>query len=165
MQNSTPPFTPKSFLRISTIIHLALVAGVLIFGIVMFSIRQNQKLELSYTGDIMFFLVPILAIAGILVGNYQYANTMKVLASKNTLREKLAGFQTASIVKYAMLEGPALLGLVSFMNEGNQYFLIISILLALWLLMQKPTRDKIERDLMLEGTLKNQFTQEDAPMA
>lgn len=140
------------------------MAGVLIFGIVMFSIILNQKLELDYTGDVMFFLVPIISIAGILVGNYQYANTMKVLASKHTLREKLAGFQTASIVKYAMVEGPALLGLVAFMNDGNQYFLIISMLLAVWLLMQRPTRDKIERDLMLEGALKNDFKQEETPI-
>ena len=165
MENSTPPITPKLFLRTITIIHLALVAGVLILGFVMYSITENQKLELSYSGDPMFFIVPIMAIAGILVGNYLYGNSIKGLTSKNSLQEKLAGFQTASIIKYALLEGPALLGLVAFMNEGNQYFLIISILLVLWLIMQRPTRDKIERDLMLEGTLKNEFVQEDLPMS
>lgn len=164
MQNSTPPITPKSFLRTTSIIHFALVAGVLIFGFVMFSITENQKLDLSYTGDVMFFIVPIMAIAGIFVGNYLYENTIKELVSKNTLREKLGGFQTASVIKYALLEGPALLGLVAFMNEENQYFLIISILLVGWLIMQRPTRDKIERDLMLEGTLKNEFAQENSPM-
>jgi hypothetical protein len=30
--------------------------------------------------------------------------------------------------------------------------------------MQRPTRDKIERDLMLEGRLKSEFQQEDKPM-
>ncbi len=165
MENSTPPITPKLFLRTITIIHLALVAGVLILGFVMYSITENQKLELSYSGDPMFFIVPIMAIAGILVGNYLYGNNIKGLTSKNSLQEKLAGFQTASIIKYALLEGSALLGLVAFTNEGNQYFLIISILLLLWLIMQRPTRDKIERDLMLERTLKNEFAQEDLPMS
>lgn len=164
MQTSTSPITPKLFLRTSSIIHFALVAGVLILALVMYSITENQKLDLSYRGDPMFFIVPIMAIAGILVGNYLYINNIKRLTSKNTLREKLAGFQTASIIKYALLEGPALLGLVAFMNEGNQYFLIISILLVFWLIMQRPTRDKIERDLMLEGNLKNEFDQEDSPM-
>ena len=164
MQNGTPPITPKLFLRTTSIIHFALLAGVLMFGIVMYSITENQKLELSYKGDPMFFIVPIMAIAGIFVGNYLYGNNIKGLTSKNTLREKLAGFQTASIIKYALLEGPALLGLVAFMNEGNQYFLIISILLLGWLILQRPTRDKIERDLMLEGTLKNEFAQENSPM-
>ena len=165
MENSKPPITPKLFLRTITIIHLALVAGVIMFAIVTFSITLNQKLDLSYSGDPMFFIVPIMAIAGILVGNYLYGNNIKALASKNTLQEKLAGFQTASIIKYALLEGSALLGIVAFLNEGNLYFLIISILLLLWLIMQRPTRDKIERDLMLEGTLKNEFAQEDLPMS
>lgn len=165
MENNTPPITPKLFLRTITIIHFALVAGVLMFGVVMFTITLNQKLDLSYTGDAMFFVVPIFAIAGILVGNYLYRKTIKELSSKNTLREKLGGFQTASLIKYALLEGPALLGLVAFMNEGNRYYLIISIFLVGWLFMQRPTRDKIERDLMLEGTLKNEFAQEDFPIS
>lgn len=165
MPNNSPPFTPKLFLKTIRIIHIALVAGVLMFGFVMFSITENQKMDLSYTGDVMFFVVPIMAIAGIFVGNYIYGNHIKGLASKNTLREKLAGFQTASIIKYALLEGPALLGLVAFMNDGNQYFLIISLFLLGWLILQRPTRDKIERDLMLSGSLKSEFQQEDRPMS
>ena len=78
--------------------------------------------------------------------------------------EKLNGFQSASVVKYALLEGPALLGIVAFMNEGNQYFLIISLLLLGWLIMQRPTRDRVERDLMLQGPLKSEFQQEDKPL-
>lgn len=165
MPNNSPPFTPKLFLKTISILHIVLVAGVLMFGFVMFSITENQKMDLSYTGDVMFFIVPIMAIAGIFVGNYLYRNIIKRQASKNTLREKLAGFQTASIIKYALLEGPALLGLVAFMNDGNQYFLIISLFLLGWLILQRPTRDKIERDLMLSGSLKSEFQQENRPMS
>lgn len=50
------------------------------------------------------------------------------------------------------------------MGEGNLYFIIISLLLALWLIAQRPTRDRVERDLMLEGNLKNEFQQEDRPL-
>ncbi len=131
MQNDIHPVTPKSFLT------------------------------LDYTSDVMFFIVPLLAIVGIFAGNYLYENNIKGLASKNTLREKLSGFQSASIIKYALLEGPALLGIVDFMKDGNQYFLIISLILLAWLIAQRPTRDKVERDLKLEGSLKSEFQQED----
>jgi len=161
MQDNIPSITPKSFLRTFTLIHISLVAGVIIPGLMMFLQIQNQIFSLSYSGDVMFFVVPFMGIAGILVGNYLYGNNIKRLASKTTLMEKLNGFQSASIIKYALIEGPALLGIVAFMNEGNQYFLLISLFLALWLIAQKPTRDKVERDLMLEGSLKSDFNQED----
>ncbi|MEH6764949.1 MAG: hypothetical protein V7655_10655 [Aequorivita antarctica] len=164
MQNDTPPITPKSFLNTFTLIHLVLVAGVSIFGLMTYMQTQNQILSFSYSGDIMFFVVPLMALAGILAGNYLYGNIINGLVSKNTLKEKLSGFQTASVVRYALLEGPALLGIVAFMSDGNQYFLIISLLLLGWLIFQRPTRDKVERDLMLEGTLKSEFQQQDKPL-
>ncbi|KXO01326.1 hypothetical protein LS48_02380 [Aequorivita aquimaris] len=164
MEKNTSPITPKSFLRTFTLIHLVLVASVLIFGLMMFLQTKNQELIFTYSGDVMFFVVPFMAIAGIVAGNYLYGNIIKGLASKNTLMEKLNGFQSASVVKYALLEGPALLGIVAFMNEGNQYFLIISLLLLGWLIMQRPTRDRVERDLMLQGPLKSEFQQEDKPL-
>lgn len=112
----------------------------------------------------MFYVVPFMAITGILAGSYLYKNIMSGLASKKTLKEKLNGFQTASIVKYALLEGPAFLSIVAFSNEGNQYFIIIALLLLGWLIIQRPTRDKVEKDLMLEGILKNEFQQENKPI-
>jgi hypothetical protein len=164
MQNNTPEVTPKSYLRTFTLIHSALVAGVLIPGVLMFMQTKNQELLLSFSGDTMFFVVPFMAIAGILAGNYLYGNIINGLASKSTLKEKLNGFQSASVIKYSLLEGPAFLGIVAFMNGGNQYFLIIAMLLVGWLILQRPTRDKVERDLKLEGALKSEFQQEDKPL-
>lgn len=164
MEENTPPITPKSFLRTFTLIHFVLTASVLIFGLMMFLQTKNQELTFNYTGDVMYFVVPFMAIAGIVAGNYLYGNIIKGLASKNTLIEKLNGFQSASIIKYTLLEGPALLGIVAFINEGNQYFLIISLILLGWLIMQRPTHDKVERDLKLEGSLKYEFQQEDRPL-
>ena len=164
MQNETHPITVKTFLRTFSIIHLALVAGVAIFGLMIYMQTTEQELNLDYSGDVMFFVVPILAIAGIIAGNFLYAKHIKKLDSKTTLLEKLNGFQTASIIRYALLEGPALLGIVAFLNEGNQYFLIISLVLLAWLIAQRPTRDKVERDLKLEGHLKSEFQQEDKPL-
>lgn len=164
MQNNTPPITSKSFLRTFTIIHLALVAGVLVFGIMSYMLTKNQILSFTYSGDVMFYVVPFMAITGILAGNYLYKNIISGLASKNTLKEKLSGFQTASIIKYVLLEGPAFLSIVAFSNEGNQYFLTIALLLLGWLILQRPTRDKVEKDLMLEGSLKSEFQQENKPL-
>ncbi len=164
MQNETHPITVKKFLSTFNIIHLALVAGVFVFGLMVYMQTKEQELILSYSGDVIFFVVPFMAIAGIVVGNFLYAKNIKKLDSKTTLLEKLNGFQAASIIRYALLEGPALLGIVAFMNDGNQYFLIISLILLAWLIAQRPTRDKVERELKLEGRLKTEFQKDDKPL-
>lgn len=164
MENDKPAVTPKSYLRTFTLIHLSLVAGLLIPGLMIYMQTQNQEFTFSYSGDVMFFVVPFMAIAGIVAGNYLYRNNIQQLDSKNTLMEKLDGFQSASVIKYVLLEGPALLGIVAFMNEGNLYFLIISLLLLIWLIAQRPSRDKVERDLILKGNLKYEFQQENRPL-
>lgn len=164
MEDTSTPITPKSFFRTFSLIHLVLTGSVLIFGLLMFLQTKNQEFTFDYTGDVMFFVVPFMAIAGILAGNYLYKKTINGLASKNTLKEKLEGFQTASIIKYALLEGPAFLAIVAFMGEGNQYFLIISFILLGWLIAQRPTRDKVESALKLEGSLKHDFQKEDQPL-
>lgn len=164
MQNETHPITVKTFLRTYNLIHLALVAGVFVSGFLIYMKTKVQELNLSYSGDVMFFVVPIMAISGIVAGNFLYAKNIKKLDSKTTLLEKLNGFQTAAIIRYALLEGPALLGIVAFINDGNQYFLIISLNLLAWLIAQRPTRDKVERELKLEGLLKSEFQKVDKPL-
>ncbi|WP_347372796.1 hypothetical protein [Aequorivita sp. Q41] len=164
MQKKTPLLTPKSFFRTYALIHLSMVGGVLLFALIIFLQTKEHALILSYNGDKLFFIVPIMAILGIVAGNYIYQNILKKLASKNTLTEKLSGIQTAALIKYALIEAPALLSVTAFMHDGNLYFLIITLVLAGWLILQKPTRDKIVQDLKLEGNLKNQFQQQDQPV-
>ncbi|MEM0517306.1 MULTISPECIES: hypothetical protein [Aequorivita] len=164
MSHITPAFTPKSFLKTISIIHFALVMGVSLFIIVMYLQSENQNFSIDYMEDSMIFVVPIIAVVCILIANFLYTNMLKALTKKVTLKEKLSGFQTASLVKYALLEAPAFLAIVAFINKGNQYFLIISLILLGWLLVQKPSRDRIETDLQLEGKLKSEFQQEEKPL-
>ncbi len=164
MQNNNSIVTPKSFVKTLRIIHLSLVGGIVVFAIMMYLQTQNQHLSFNYSKDIMFIVLPFLAVAGIFVGNFIYNKILIGLSEKKTLKEKLNGFQTASLIKYVLIEGPALLGVVIFSNGGNQYFLFIALLLCGWLILQGPTRDKIEQGLKLEGPLKNEFQQDDRPL-
>jgi hypothetical protein len=75
--------------------------------------------------------------------------------------EKLSGFQTALIIKYALLEGPALIGIVAFNNNGNLLYLIISGILLLYLIIQRPTNDMIETRLNFTLQQQNQFNQKE----
>ena len=157
--------TPKGFLKTISIIHLGLLAGPLIFGIYTYSTIKETKLDYSDTNDIFLFLVPLFAISGILVGNILFKEQIEKLKNNNSLREKLSGFQTASIIKYALLEGPALIGIVGFNDNGNLLYLIISGILILYFISQRPTNDIIETSLNFTNEQQNQFNQKEQIIA
>jgi len=153
--------TPNGFIKILSMIHLALLIGLIVFLIIAYTQNKEWQLNLNDTGDIFFFIVPILAIGGILAGNFLYDKQINALSTKNSLRQKLAGFQTASIMKYALVEGPALLAIVSSMNSGNLFYVIIAVALVVYFYFQKPTKEKIESHLKLNSELKMQFNNAD----
>lgn len=161
MENKTTQLTPNGFIKTLSIIHLALLSGLIIFLIIAYTQNKVWQLNLNDTSDVFLFIAPILAVGGILVGNFLYNNQINALSNKNSLREKLTGFQTASIMKYALIEGPALLAIVSSMNSGNLFYIIIAIALIVYFYFQKPTKEKIESNLKLNSEQKMQFNNAD----
>ncbi len=161
MENNKYEITPNGFLKILTILHLALVAGVSFFALFVYLQNAEWKFNLSDTNDIFFFIVPSFAIFGIYLGSFLYKKQLNSLANKKSLKEKLAGFQSASIIKYATIEAPALLAIVAAFLNGNLFYLLISIVLLIYLFFQKPTKEKIEMELNLTGDMKSQFSKGD----
>ncbi|CAN5436190.1 hypothetical protein BH09BAC6_BH09BAC6_28740 [soil metagenome] len=151
------PLTPATFLRTNTIIHLALAAGQLLFGIIAFLKTANQYFDLKNTGDPLFFIVPMVAIGGFAVGNFLFKKALITIAVQDQLNEKLKVYQSALITRAAMLEGPSLFGIVCFMITGNLFFLAIPGVIVLYFLTLWPTKQKMENDLDLTYEEKMEF--------
>jgi len=60
-------------------------------------------------------------------------------------------FQIGFILKIALLEGPALFGIIAFSVDGNLSFLIIAGVLLFIITLQKPTKVNIEAVLNLSN--------------
>ena len=60
-----------------------------------------------------------------------------------SLEQKLKIFQSASIVKYALLEGPAFFAIVAYNLTGNALPLVIGVCLVLYLAVQRPNLQKL----------------------
>ncbi|MCL6268079.1 hypothetical protein [Flagellimonas myxillae] len=163
MENNSQA-TPNGFIKTLTIIHLGLMAGPTIFGFIAYSQAENSVLDYSNTEDVFIFVVPIFALTGIFVGNLIFKQTMNAASTIEGLRAKLTRFQTASLVKYALVEGPALLGFVAFYISENLTYLYIGAVLILYLYLLRPTKDKIERGLGLRGQERDQFNRLNQPI-
>ena len=91
-----------------------------------------------------------LAIAGFLAGTLIFKKKTESLAiADKNLDEKLAGYQSALISRYALLEFPMFYSLFLFMGNGDYRYLLISITVLAVHLFLRPTKDNVCQTLNL----------------
>jgi hypothetical protein len=153
--------TPEGFIKSISVIHLALLAGQVVFGIVAFGQSGKAYFGIRNTGDVLIFIVPVVAIAGFLAAYVLFQQQLIALRSKASLGEKIIGYQTALIVRFALLEGPSLLAIVAYLANGNLFYLAIAGLLVFYFISLRPTLEKVENDLELNFTERIEFLDND----
>ena len=151
----------KQFLNSISIIYYAILIGPLAFLLIQYFQVKETKLEFSNPENTFQYIVPIFALLGYFTGKHLYQSKIKELKNKDTLLEKLSSFQTGFVLKIILLEGPALLGIIAFSQEGNFYFLIIAGILLLIIALQKPSKLNIEALLNLSSAQRNQYNKPD----
>ncbi len=153
--------TPNSFVKTLTVIHFALVAGLSLFaGMFLYLDKDKMNFELN-TEDTMLLIFPVIAIGALTMSKIIPQKLLQKAKKEENLRSKLAKYQSATIVKYALIEGPAVLGIVFFMSTSNAAFIAISGICIIYLILQRPTKSKIETELALRGEHRNQFMKYD----
>ncbi|MBT8243784.1 MAG: hypothetical protein HKP48_01660 [Winogradskyella sp.] len=65
------------------------------------------------------------------------------------LNQKLTHYQTASIIRYALIEGPAILCFIITLISEQVSFLIIGWCILVYMYTIRPTKDKVLKDLRL----------------
>ncbi|MGV8877722.1 MAG: hypothetical protein ACOH2A_01695 [Sphingobacteriaceae bacterium] len=157
MQPQSAEITPEGFLKTLSIIHFSLLSGMILFMVVAYIKQGDHYFNFKNTGDVYIIVVPMMAIAAYFVSRLVFKQQILALASKDSLKEKLMVYQGAALVRLAFLEGAALFGIVAFMITGNLFELLISILLVLYFLTLKPTKEKVINDLQLSQEQRMQF--------
>ena len=147
--NQTRIPNPKTFFKTITIIHLALVAGQLLFGIMAYFLTNGKNVVTKLSGDVFFYIAPLLAVAGVIAGSYLFKQKLNSLTDAISLKEKLTIWQTAFIIRCAMAEGPSLFGIAVYLITGNLFYLFISGLIILYFISIGPKKETIAADLDL----------------
>lgn len=121
------------------VIHLAISAGMILAYIFagQFTIEQLKGQEID-ADDLIYLAIPF---ASFFLSNFMFKSQLRQADPKSTLEEKLPVYQTASIIRWAILEGGAFL--ILFMKPD---LLIFGILLILYLMYLRPTEEKIVND-------------------
>ena len=111
-------------LKILKIIHLAICAGMILAYIFagQFTIEQLKGQQID-SDDLVYLAIPF---AAFFLSNFMFKSQLKQVDSRSTLEEKLPIYQTASIIRWAILEVGAFL--ILFMKPDLLIFGIILIL-------------------------------------
>ncbi len=137
----------SEYFRTQNFIYFGLLAGqiipILIFS---YTATDNQMEDLT-----VFFEVfaAFLAVAGIIGGHYIFNYLIKQKKESKELKQKMATYNTALIVKFAMLEVPSIFCIVSYNLTAEISILIIMALSLITFLIHKPSRSKAIRALNL----------------
>lgn len=131
----------KEKIKTLKFIHLALCLGVIFTYVFVNDIDSfSQVLNPTLDSDsAVYIVIPILAV---LIGNFLFKKQLAAIDSKLSMEEKLPLYQSASMVRWALLEGAAFIILFT-----EPKLMVLGILVLAYLISLMPTETRIEKDL------------------
>jgi len=148
--------TPAAFFKSLPLIFLALLAGMLIMGTMMYVMNPVTEYNLDFKNPFLAIMIVVM-IAGIFGSNLLYNFHKNKIEINDPLESKMARIQQAVIVRFALVEGPALLGVILYLKEANLIFLMLSAMMVLYFLTLRPSKEKIIDDMNLTSDQKREL--------
>jgi hypothetical protein len=137
-------FQPRAAFRAIKIIFYALNTGLLLFFMVGIYLNEMQIPSIKQELDILT-IVSLFLLAAIPAG-YSISNRkFDAIDAGDSFSVKWEQFQTAMIIRWAMIEGAALFSLVGFIVLHDAKQLVLFIICILVLSMNSVTREKATR--------------------
>jgi hypothetical protein len=143
--------TSKSYFMALTVMHLALVGGIVFFGGIMTFLVTNLAVSAEMRGleTTFLYIVCIFFVFGIISSFVIYRKRVGDLTNQQDLTSKMTGYRGAFIVRLALLEGPAFFAIVVAFLTGNLLFLVFAGIIAVYMIYLRPSKETVARDLGL----------------
>lgn len=122
------------------IIHLGICAGTIVAYYILGDL-SIEKLQIPTidSSSIIYVAIPVVAFV---LSTFLFKSQLKQINPKLKLEEKFPIYQTASIMRWAVLEGAAFLILIL-----KPDFILFGILILIYLIFLRPTAERIDNDL------------------
>jgi len=127
-------------LKTLQIIHLSICAGV-ILGYVILGDFSPEVLQMPIvdSNSVIYAIIPLIAFV---FSNFIFRSQINKINPKTSFDEQFPLYQTASIVRWAILEGAAFVLLIL-----KKDFILFGILLIVYLLLLFPSEFRVKSDL------------------
>jgi len=156
--------SPKSYFRMLGIIHLGLVLGVLLFGIVVTFFIADFQLPNIQSGfaDLFVYLVPGFVMIGIIANNVVFRIKLNAINESADIKTKMAVYRESSIIRYMLIQTPAQIALCAIIVTNNINFLVYAGLMVVLLIIKRPTLRLAISDLNLNQQEKSILENQDS---
>ncbi|MEN2415246.1 MFS transporter [Flavobacterium mesophilum] len=122
------------------IIHLGICAGTIVAYYILGDLSiEKLRIPTIDSSSIIYVVIPVLAFV---LSSFLFKSQLKQINPKLKLEEKFPIYQTASIMRWAVLEGAAFL--ILFLKPD---FILFGILILIYLIFLRPTAERIDNDL------------------
>lgn len=142
----------KAFFTTLNIIYFAICFVMLLFGAVVFYLVSSGSVQPQPDAlpVIISYVVYGLAVAGVVAAHFIYRQLLTQADPAPSLRARLNKYQSATLVRSACLEAPALFAAVCTMLTGEFTYLTIPVLMAGVFVVWRPTPESAKEDLQLQ---------------
>ncbi len=154
----------QEFFRSLDILFFAMLVGQVLFAGVVYFLLIDGNADDSLN-SIFMMAVPFLGISGFLGGRFLYQQQLGSLTTTDDLTTKMDRYRTANILRFALMEMPALLAIVAYLLTENIVFLGMAVLVMVFFYTLRPSRDKAIGDLNLNGSEKAAVNNPNATIA
>jgi hypothetical protein len=143
--------TNTGYFKAISVLFTALLAGQVIFlgFAVVLVFTGSFKSTMPQAENIFFILVPFLIIAGRISGTTIYKKKLQQALDAPTLAEKLNLYRSTFITRCALLEGPVMFAIITFLLT-NRVELLLFAAGGLFLFYRlKPVLEKVAGELQI----------------
>lgn len=131
--------------RAIKIIHIAMIIGVSLAYFLVGDLQAMDFLNFSEI-EISAFVYLVIPFSAVFIGNFLYKKQLTQVGGKLSLEEKMGTYQTASLIRWAVLEGAAF-----FILFVKKELIIVGLLLILYMALLKPSEHGMKRDFETAG--------------
>lgn len=130
----------KEKIKILKTIHLAICAGVILVYIFAGNITvESLKIPNIDSTSMIYLAIPILAL---ILGNFLFKSQLRQIESDKKLEDSFPVYQTASIIRWAIIEGVAFA--ILFVKPD---FVVFGVLLVAYLIYLMPNEERMKNDI------------------
>lgn len=147
MSTQNSPQDIPSTVRSIKLLPLSMIAGLGMMSAALLVMRRDALPNDDF-GDWIVIGIALLAAVSAVGGSWLFRKKIADSMGKS-LTEKLATYRSATIFRFALLEGSGLVAAVLFFVSGNYLFMVIAGAMFIFMLLNRPTEDMIAEQLML----------------
>lgn len=127
----------------------AIMFGHTLFAVIVVFILKGEIATLESSDNIMIYVSACISASAVAAGYMLYKSRINSIKEQDATDKKLDMWRTAFLIKMMLIDTACLLNLVFLLLTNNRIFLYFYVLMAIIMLMNKPSQYRTREDLQI----------------